>query len=101
MTPKQKHAQRFKSNWEEVNLENLLNDAPKMTISQIASRYRISHDTVTNYLKKYHVDFKDCKTGGLRTAGGKGSFEVRNPAVMVDACATIYPRHQHFQRAVV
>jgi hypothetical protein len=96
MTPKQKYSQKLKSNWEEVNLSNLLTDAPRMTVSQLASRYRVSLQTILNYLNKYKVECKTTITKWRIPTKADGS--IINPS-RID-CANVYPKHQHFQRAV-
>ena len=100
MTPKQKYSRKLKSNWEEVNLSNLLQDAPRMTVSQLASRYRVSMQTILNYLSKYEIQCKTSVTCWKVPKKMERSTSTLNPSVLVDACANIYPRHKHYQIAI-
>ena len=99
MTPKQKHAQKLRSNWEEVILSNLLKDAPRMTMAQIASRYRVSAQTILNYLNKYGLRCKTSFTCSEVHKKMEKSVSTLNSSVVID-CANIRPKHQHFQIAV-
>ena len=90
----------FLSAWEEINLPNLLADASRLTISQLAHRYRIDNQTVRTYLKKLNVTPK-CELMQSTIKLGMASQFIKSPAVMTDACANIYPKKQTFQRACV
>jgi len=87
------YGSKFKSNWEEINLENLLSDArsQRMTTPQLASRYQIDQKTVLGYLKKYGIVPKGFKTG----CGKKINDMARGYGYVSDmsyACGTIFPK---------
>lgn len=91
-----RYGYKFKSNWEEINLENLLSDArsQRMTTPQLASRYQIHQQTVLGYLKKYGIVPKGFKTSNC---GKKIKDMARHSrGYVLDmslACGTIYPKH--------
>lgn len=85
---------KFLSNWEEVNLENLLSDAQKMTIGQLASRYRIYKSTVKKYLSKNNITPKNpftcCRIPKNDISDIKCTGFVPDMRL---ACGNIYPKH--------
>lgn len=85
---------KFLSNWEEVNLENLLQDAQKMTIGQLASRYRIYKSTVKKYLSKNNITPKNpftcCRVPKNDISDIKCTGFVPDMRL---ACGNIYPKN--------
>jgi len=90
-----RYGYKFKSNWEEINLENLLGDArsQRMTTPQLASRYQIDQKTVLGYLKKYGVTPKTSNTFCGKKINDMSRHSRGYVLDMSLACGTIYPKH--------
>ena len=89
-----KYSAGLKETWMEVNLENLLQDAQKMTIGQLASRYRIHKSTVKKYLSKNNITPKNPFTCGRIPKNDIP--DVKCTGFVPDmrlACGNIYPKH--------
>lgn len=93
------YSQKLKSNWEELNLKDLLSDANRMNVHQLAKRYRINSDTVYLYLKRYNIQAKQSLTGyGKLSDDSQRAYG--NVVDLITAIGNVFPKKQTFRACI-